>query len=130
MQVQLHHIAGCEGVLGQVREEQFVDHACTCHPNRAFLLSRKMRRHDHAIERPLWSHWDLGAVVEAAYHLANFPLLNLIRWEVQTRLNQRVIKKAIVLAAGDKREPSEVSEHGPIAILPIERCRSVREASR
>lgn len=60
MQVQLHHIAGCEGVLGQVREEQFVDHACACHPNRAFLLSRKMRRHDHAIERPLWSRLRSG----------------------------------------------------------------------
>src|SRR5258708_29155479 len=120
MQIQLHHIAGREGVLREVREEQFVDDARTCHSNRAFLLPCGMRGHDHATGRLIGSDGDLGAVVEAAHHLAFRALLKLIRWEVQTRRNARVIEEAIVFAAGHKREPSHIGEHRPIAILPIE----------
>jgi hypothetical protein len=119
MEVQLNHIARGEGVLWQVRKEQFVDDPCACHPNRALLLPGGMRGHDHAIDLAIGPHRNLGAVVEAAHHLANFPLLELIWWQVQTRRNARVIEEAIVLAAGHKREPSKIGEHGSIAILPI-----------
>ncbi len=120
MQVQLHHIAGREGVLRQIGEEQFVDDARACHPNRAFLLSCGMRGHNHAAGGLFGSHRNARTIVEAAHHLAFWTLLDLIRWQVQTRLNERVIEEAIVLAAGHKREPSKIGEYGSIAILPIQ----------
>ena len=71
MQVQLDHIAGGEGVLGQIRKEQFVDHPCACHPNGTLLLSGRMRGHDHAVGHSLGSYRNLGAIVEAARHLTD-----------------------------------------------------------
>jgi hypothetical protein len=120
MQVQLDHIAGREGVLWQVREEQFLDNARACDPNGTLLLPCGMRGHDHAAGHPLRSHWHLGAIVEAALHLTFGPLLKLVGRQVQPRLNQRMIEQVIVFATGHKREPSHIGEHGPIAILPIE----------
>ena len=38
---------------------------------------------------------------------------------MQTRLNQRMIEQVIVFAARHKREASHISEHGPVAILPV-----------
>ncbi len=48
MQVQLDHIACGEGVLWQIRKEEFVDDPCACHPNRALFLPRRMCGYDHA----------------------------------------------------------------------------------
>ncbi|HXR66769.1 MAG TPA: hypothetical protein VN729_12630, partial [Ktedonobacteraceae bacterium] len=39
MQVQLNHIAGREGVLWQIREEQFVDDSCPRDANRTLLFA-------------------------------------------------------------------------------------------
>ncbi len=120
MQVQLDHIAGGEGVLWQIREEQFVDHPCACHPNGTLLLSGRMRGHDHAAGHSLGSYRNLGAIVEAARHLTFGTLLDLIGRQVQARLKPRMIEQVIVFATGDKGEPSHIGEHGPVAILSIE----------
>jgi hypothetical protein len=46
-------------------------------------------------------------------------LLELIGWQVQTRLDERVIKHAVLFAPCHKGEASQVSEHGPGAILSV-----------
>jgi hypothetical protein len=120
MEVQLDHIAGGEGVLRQVREKQFVDHPCAGDPNRTLLLPGGMGSHDHAAGHPLGSHRDLGAIVQTAHQLAFGTLLELIRGQVQARLNQRMIEQAIGFVAGHKREASHIGQHGSRAVLPIE----------
>jgi hypothetical protein len=69
MQIQLDDIGSGEGLLRQVGEEEFVNDACTCDTNRTFLFAGWMGGHHHAAGRVLGSHWDLRAVVDAAYHL-------------------------------------------------------------
>src|SRR5437879_7162174 len=102
MEIQFDHIARGEGVLWQGRPEQFVDDSFSCHPNGTFLLSGGMRSHNHPAGGSFGSHRDLGPIIKAAFQLTFGTLLNLIRWEMQTSLNQRVIKQAIVLSARDK----------------------------
>src|SRR6266566_7807310 len=70
MQIQLNHIAGREGVLREVGEEEFVDDPCACHPNRTLLVPGGMCGHDHAAGYSLRSHWKLWTIVEAARCLA------------------------------------------------------------
>ena len=98
MQIHLDHIAGGEGVLRQVGEEEFVDDACARDPNGALLFPGWMGGHDHAAQHALGSHRHLWAVVEAAHHLAFWALLELIRGQVQTRLNQRMIERRCSLS--------------------------------
>ncbi len=78
MQVQLNNITGGECLLGQVCEEEFVDHTCTCDPNGTLLCPGGMGRHDHAAGHAIGSHQNFGAIVEAARHLAFGTLLKLI----------------------------------------------------
>src|SRR5260370_36459507 len=120
MQVHLNHIGGSEGVLWQVREEQFVDHPCACNSNGTLLFACGMRGHDQTTAHAIRSHWDLWAVVETARYLTFGTLLELIRWQVQACLNERMIKQVIVFATGDKGEPGHIGEHGPVAILSVE----------
>src|SRR5260370_472091 len=93
-------------------------HACTCH-----LISSS------SVPKVRWravsttahsSQWDLWAVVETARHLTFGTQLELIRWQVQACLNERMIKQVIVFATGDKGEPGHIGEHGPVAILSVE----------
>jgi hypothetical protein len=119
MQLQLDHIAGREGVLGQLREEEFVDHPRACHPNGALLLPGGMRGDDHATEHTIGPHRDLWAIVEAAHHLAFRALLDLVGRQVQPGLNERMVEQAIVFPARNIREPSDISEDRSIAILPV-----------
>jgi len=99
MQIPLHHIAGREGVLREVREEQFVDDPCACHPNRALFLSCRMRGDDQAAGRTIGSHRNLRAIIKAALHLTFGALLYLIRWEMQPGRDARMIEQVIVFAA-------------------------------
>ena len=120
MQIQLDHIAGSEPLWWQVREEQFVDHPCACHPNRTLLFPGRMGGHDYAAPHSLGSHWHVWAIIETADHLAFWALLELIWWEVQACLNERMIEQAVFFPTGHKREPSHIGKHGSRAILPIE----------
>ena len=40
--------------------------------------------------------------------------------QMQTRLDQLMIKHPVVFASGHEREPSQISEDGPGPVLPIE----------
>jgi hypothetical protein len=119
MQVQLDDIGGSEGVLRQIREEEFVDDARTRDANRALLFTSWMGCHDHTARHALGSHRHLRAVVEAADHLTFRTLLELIRRQVQTRLDQRMIECAVLFATGHKGKASQISEHGSGAILAV-----------
>jgi hypothetical protein len=120
MQIQFNDIADREGVLGQIREEQLVDHAFSCDANRTLLFRSLMRGHNDAIELAIGPDRDLWTVVEAAHHLTFGSLLHLIGGQVQACLNERMVEQAIVFPAGDKREASHIGEDRSIAILPIE----------
>src|SRR6202011_2026541 len=84
------------------------------------LLVGWMGGHHHAAGHSLRPHWHCRAVVEAAYHLTFWTLLELIWWEVQARLDKRMIEHRVVFATHHKSKTSQVREHGPGAILPIE----------
>jgi hypothetical protein len=60
------------------------------------------------------------AVIEAAHHLAFWTLLKLIRWEMQTGLDKRMIKRGVLLAASHEGEACQIGEDGPRAILSVE----------
>ena len=120
MQIQLNHVAGSKGVLREVRKEEFVDNVCTRDAYRTLLLPGGMRGHDHAAGLTLGSHRDLWTIIEVALHLTFGTLLGLIGGQVQARLNQRMVEQVIVFATGHEREPSHISEHGSVAILPVE----------
>jgi hypothetical protein len=48
------------------------------------------------------------------------PLLELIGRQVETRLDKRMIKHAVLFATGNIRKASHIGEHRPIPIVPIE----------
>jgi hypothetical protein len=79
-----------------------------------------MGGYDHAAGHSLGSHRNLRAVVEAAHRLAFRTLLELIRRQVQTCLNERMIEDGVLFAAGHKREACHIGEHSPGAILSVE----------
>lgn len=54
MQVQLDDIGGGEGVLRQIREEEFVDDARTRDANRALLFTSRMGCHNHTARHTLY----------------------------------------------------------------------------
>ena len=120
MQVQLDHIAGGEGVLRKVGEEEFVDDACARDSDGTFLFRGWMGSHDHSAQHSSRSHRHLWTVVETADHLAFWALLELIRGEVQTRLDQRMVEHAVVLPSRHKREARYLGECSPRTILPVE----------
>jgi hypothetical protein len=126
MQIQLDHIARGERSLRETCEEEFVHNARARDPNGTFLFRGWMSGHHHAAQHTFGSHWHFRAVVEAAHRLTFRALLKLIWWEVQTCLDEWVIEHRVVFASGHKGEASQVSQHGPCAILAIEPCAAVR----
>src|SRR5215471_9699910 len=78
-----------------------------------------MSRHHHAALYTLWPHGHLWAVVETAYQLAFRALLALIWGEMQTRLDERMIKDCIVFASCHTGKANQVGQHGSGAILSI-----------
>jgi hypothetical protein len=50
----------------------------------------------------------------------------VIRGQVQACLNERMIKRAVLLATGHEGEASQVSQHGSGPILPVESKQAVR----
>src|SRR5579875_1470027 len=126
MQIQLDDIAGRERLLREVGEEEFIDDAFARHANRTLLLVGWMGGHHHAAGYPLSPHWHCRAVVEAAHQLTFWTLLELIWGQVQTRLNERMIKRAVLLAARHKGEAGQIGEDCSRAILSIESQQGAR----
>ncbi len=104
----------------QVGEEEFVDDAGTRDANRALLFARGMSCHDHAAQHPLGPYRHRRTVVEAPHERTFRSLLELIRGQVQTRLDKRMIEYRVLLASGHESEASEIGEHSPRAILSVE----------
>jgi hypothetical protein len=111
--------------LGQVAEKEFVTHADAGDAHRTLLEALRMGRHHHATGYALRPHWHLWTVGEAAYDLAFWALLELIRGEGQARLHKRMIERRGVFAAGHERQASEIGEDGSRTILSIESEQSV-----
>ena len=78
MQVQFDNISSREGLLWQVAEKEFVDHARPCDANGTLLLASRMSGNDYTAGDALGSHRHLGAIVEVASHLTFWTLLHLI----------------------------------------------------
>ena len=116
MQVELDDVSCGERSLWEVGEEQFVDDACTRDAHWTLFLACRMGGDNHAAGCSERSNRDLRAIVEITHCLAFGALLDLIRWQVQTRRNAWMIEQAVVFATGHKREPSQIGEHGPIPI--------------
>jgi len=120
MQIQFDNVGSGEGLLWQGRPEQLVDHPCACDAHRTLLVAGWMGRHHHSAQHTLGSHRHRLAVIETAHHLAFRALLDLIGRKMETRLDERVIKNAVVFATGHKRQARHIGEHRPSAILAIE----------
>jgi len=120
MQIQFNNISGGESLLWQVGKEELVDDACTCDANGALLFACGMGCHNHATPHAFGPHRHLRTIVETAHHLAFWTLLDLIWWEMQTRLNQRMIEGTVLFASGHESKPGQVSEHGSGPILAVE----------
>jgi hypothetical protein len=100
--------------------------ARTREANGAFLAARRMGGPDHAVGEPLRPDRDLWAIVETAHCLAFRTRLQLIGWQVQTRLNERMVKHAVVFAAGNIREACHIGEHRARPILTKDMEQGVR----
>jgi hypothetical protein len=120
MEIQFDDIGGGKRLLRQIGEEEFVDEARTRNANRTLLLANGMGRYHHAARHTERSHRYLRTIVEAAHDLTFRTLLELIRGQVQTRLDERMIEHRVLFAARYKGETSQVCQHGPRAILAIE----------
>ncbi len=120
MQIPFDDIGSSKPLLRQIGEEEFVDHSRTRDANGALLFASWMSGHHHPARHTERSHWHFWTVVEAAHHLAFRALLELIGGQVQTRLDERMIKHGVLFATGHKGEASQVGQHGPGAILSIE----------
>ena len=120
MQIHLDHIAGGEGVLRKVGEEEFLDDACARDSDGTFLFRGWMGSHDHSAQHASRSHRYLWTVVETSDHLAFWALLELIRGEVQTRLDQRMVEHVVVFPSRHKREARHLGKCSPRTILPVE----------
>src|SRR5690348_15195259 len=110
MEGQFDDIGSHERLLWQIRKEEFVDDPRTRDAHWTFLLPCWMDGHHHATEQTLWPNWHVWTIIEAAGELAFRTLLELIWGQVQTCLNQRVIKHVVVFATGDKREARHLGE--------------------
>ena len=120
MQIPLDDIGGSERPLRQIGEEEFGDDVRTRDTDGTLLLVGWMGGHHHAAEHALGSQRHLWAVVEAAHHLAFRALLVLIWWQVQTRLDERMIEQRVLFASCHESEVSQVGEHGSRAIWSVE----------
>jgi hypothetical protein len=120
MQIEFNDIRDSECLLRQGSEKEFVDHACTRDANRTLLRAFRMGHHDHTTGDTLGSYRYLRAIVQTACNLTFRTLLELIRGEVQTRLDKRVIEDAVVFATRHKDKANQVGEDRPGAILAVE----------
>lgn len=124
MQIPFDDIAGGERLLRKIGEEKLIDDARTRDADGFLplflpgLVSRMGCHHDPA-GYTCGAHWDLWTVVQAAHGLTFGALLELIGRQVQTCLNERVIQHAVLVAAHDKGEASQIGEHSSQAILSV-----------
>jgi hypothetical protein len=120
MQIQLDDIDSGERLLRQASEEEFVDAALPGEADPALLFACRMGRHHHPAGLPLRVDGHRRAVVEGTHKLASRTALVPIGRQVQAGLDLGLIQHSVLFAAHHKREASQVGEHRPGAILPIQ----------
>jgi hypothetical protein len=103
-------------LLRQVGEEEFIHDAGTRDASSALLVAGWIGGH-HATWYALRPHRHLWAVIEAAHKQAFRMLLQLIGRQVQTHLDERMIKHRVLFAARHESEASQIRQHGPGARL-------------
>jgi hypothetical protein len=120
MQVECHHIGGGERVLREMSEKEFVDHALAGVTDAALFLGSRMGSHHDAAAHALWSHRDIGAVVELPYQATFRAAELLIGWQMQTALDLWPIYYGVIFPAHDEREVCQISDDSSRPILPIQ----------
>src|SRR5690348_1279948 len=111
MQVEFDDIADGKCLLRQVGEKEFVHDTLPCDANGTLLVVGWMSGHHHTAEDAFGSHRYLWTVVETAHRPAFWALLKLIWGQMQTGLDLRLIKDAVLFATRHKREASQVREN-------------------
>ena len=99
MQIYFNDVGSGEPLLGQAGEEEFVDDTFPRDANPTLLFASWMGCYYHAAVHALWPYWHIRTVVEAAHQQAFGTMLELIGWQVQTCLDQRMIQHRVVTAA-------------------------------
>lgn len=120
MQVEFDDIAGGKGLLRQGGEKEFVHDALACDANGTLLFVGWVGGYPHPAEYAFGSHRYLWAVVEPALRLAFWTLLDLIWGQMQTSVDLRMIKDAVLFATRHKREASQLREDCSRAVLAVE----------
>lgn len=120
VQVEFDDIASGEFLLWQAGKEEFIDDPRTGDANRTLLESLRMSRYHDAAQHRLWPHRHRLAVVETACHLALRALLDLIGRQMQTSLDEGMIKDGVVFASCHIGKANQVGEYSSRAILAVE----------
>lgn len=92
MQVESYHISSSETVLGQIRQEQFVDDAIPFDADPAFRFSSRMGRDDDADSLARFAQTLVRTVVERAADPTFRMCQVLVRRQVQAGLDLRSIQ--------------------------------------
>jgi hypothetical protein len=111
VQVQFDDIRCGECALGQVGEEELVDDARTRDTNRTLPFSGWMRGYYDAAAHAFRSHWHLWTIVQTAHCLAFWALLELIRGQVQTCLDETSKQLVSETRMSIPAEPGQVERH-------------------
>ena len=120
MQIQRHDKGLGERALGEIRQEEFVDHAGAGDANPTLGCPGRMSCHDHPAPHTLWSQGQIRAVVERAYYPTFRVGQVLIGRQFQASLDLGSLQDLIVFATHDIRESCQIGEDGSRAILPIQ----------
>ena len=117
VQVQFDDIASGEFLLWQCCKEEFIDDPRAGDANRTLLESLRMSRYHDAAQHRLWPYRHRLAVVETASQLAFRALLDLVGWQMQTSLDEGMIKDGGVFASCHIGKANEVGEDSSRAIV-------------
>src|SRR6266536_369730 len=119
MQIQRHDISSGEGLLRQLRQEQFVDEFAAFDTNAVLCWPRRMGRHHQAAALPTRAHRHVRAVIERADQATFRARELLIGRQVQARLDDRQVKDPIVFASHHEGETEQIGQDGSGPIQPI-----------
>src|SRR5438105_7607625 len=113
MQIQFHDVRSRETLLGQAGEEKFIDNTFPRDADPTLLFACRMGCHHHAARDAFRPYWHIRAVVEAPHYQTFRTVQEPVGGEVETGLNQRMIKYSVVFASHDEEEACQIGEHSP-----------------
>jgi hypothetical protein len=112
MQIQRYDISRCEGLLWQLRQEQFVDEPIALDANPLLGRPSRMGRYHQTAALPARTHCHVRAVIERADQVTFRARELLIGRQVQARLDDWLVKEPIVLAAHHERKAEQIGQDG------------------